>query len=145
MPVSLGAEDLERKLVAARRGGYCFEQNMLFERRLEALGAEVELMLARVRWGAPPGVVRPRSHLVLRVEADGASWHADVGFGLGTLLEPMPFGAGGDARAGRLALPRRRGRRASSCCRSPTRAGWVDQYGFSPSRCRSSTSRPATG
>jgi N-hydroxyarylamine O-acetyltransferase len=25
---------------------------------------------------------------------DGASWHADVGFGLGTLLEPLPFGPG---------------------------------------------------
>ena len=40
-------------------------------------------MFARVP-GAPPGTVRPRSHLVLRVtDGDGRAWHADVGFGLG--------------------------------------------------------------
>jgi N-hydroxyarylamine O-acetyltransferase len=91
-PVSLALEDLERKLVAERRGGYCFEQNLLLKAALEALGAEVDLLLARVRLGAERGVTRPRSHLVLRVRADGASWHADVGFGLGAPLEPLPFG-----------------------------------------------------
>ena len=94
VPVSLEPADLERKLVTQRRGGYCFEHNLLLKDALEALGAEVEPMLARVRVGAPPGAIRPRSHVVLRVRADGASWHADVGFGLGTLLEPLPFGAG---------------------------------------------------
>jgi N-hydroxyarylamine O-acetyltransferase len=94
VPVSLELENLQRKLVAERRGGYCFEQNLLLKAALEALGAEVDLLLARVRYGAPPGVTRPRSHLVLRVLADGVSWHADVGFGLGTLLEPLPFGPG---------------------------------------------------
>jgi len=94
VPVSLELEDLQRKLVAERRGGYCFEQNLLLKAALEALGAEVEPMLARVRFGAPANTVRPRSHLVLRVNADGASWHADVGFGAGTPLEPLPFGAG---------------------------------------------------
>jgi N-hydroxyarylamine O-acetyltransferase len=94
LPVSLELEDLERKLVAERRGGYCFEQNLLLKAALEALGAEVDLLLARVRSGAAPGAVRPRSHLVLRVHSEGRSWHADVGFGLGTLLEPLPFGPG---------------------------------------------------
>jgi N-hydroxyarylamine O-acetyltransferase len=28
------------------------------------------------------------------VRAEGAEWHADVGFGRGTLLEPIPFGPG---------------------------------------------------
>ena len=28
IPVSLALEDLERKLVSERRGGYCFEQNL---------------------------------------------------------------------------------------------------------------------
>jgi N-hydroxyarylamine O-acetyltransferase len=94
--VSLAPEDVERKLVAQRRGGYCFEQNLLLKAALEALGAEVQLLLARVRRGAPAGVTRPRSHLVLRVQYAGAVWHADVGFGLGTLLEPLPFGPGGE-------------------------------------------------
>jgi N-hydroxyarylamine O-acetyltransferase len=96
VPVSLAAEDVERKLVARRRGGYCFEQNLLLKAALEALGAEVDLLLARVRFGAPPGAVRPRTHLVLRAEVDGVSWHADVGFGAGSLLEPLPFGPGAE-------------------------------------------------
>ena len=105
LPVSLEVEDLERKLVTERRGGYCFEQNLLLKAALEALGAEVDMFLARMRLPKPgdtraspfrpaePGVVRPRSHLVLRVSENGASWHADVGFARG-ILEPIPFGPG---------------------------------------------------
>jgi N-hydroxyarylamine O-acetyltransferase len=93
IPVSLDQEDLERKLVHERRGGYCFEHNMLLGSALEHLGLEVEPMLARVRAGTTRGTVRPRAHLVLRVtDADGRAWHADVGFGFGTLLDPIPFG-----------------------------------------------------
>jgi N-hydroxyarylamine O-acetyltransferase len=105
LPVSLEVQDLERKLVSERRGGYCFEQNMLLKAALEALGAEVDMFLARMRLPKPgdtlaspfrpakPDVVRPRSHLVLRVSENGASWHADVGFARG-ILEPIPFGPG---------------------------------------------------
>jgi N-hydroxyarylamine O-acetyltransferase len=96
IPVSLAQDDLERKLVHERRGGYCFEHNLLLASALEHLGLTVEPMLARVRRGAPPGTVRPRSHLVLRVtDDDGRVWHADAGFGFGTLLDPIPFGPGG--------------------------------------------------
>jgi N-hydroxyarylamine O-acetyltransferase len=94
VPISLAPEDLHRKLVRERRGGYCFEHNMLLKGALEALGAEVDVFLARVRVGAAPGTIRPRGHLVLRVRTDSESWHADVGFGLGSLLEPLPFGPG---------------------------------------------------
>ena len=94
LPVSLEVEDLERKLVSERRGGYCFEQNLLLKTALEALGAEVDMFLARTRLGAKPGVVRPRSHLLLRVSENGASWHADVGFGARGILDPIPFGPG---------------------------------------------------
>jgi N-hydroxyarylamine O-acetyltransferase len=105
LPVSLEVEDLERKLVTERRGGYCFEQNLLLKAALEALGAEVDMFLARMRLPKPgdtraspfrpakPGVVRPRSHLLLRVSENGVSWHADVGFARG-ILEPIPFGPG---------------------------------------------------
>jgi N-hydroxyarylamine O-acetyltransferase len=95
VPVSLELDDLQRKLVDDRRGGYCFEMNLLLKAALQALGADVELMLARVRTGGDPGVVRPRSHLVLRVTRGEEQWHADVGFGLGSPLAPIPFGPGG--------------------------------------------------
>ena len=96
VPVSLEPEDLERKLVTERRGGYCFEQNLLLKSALEALGADVAMYLARVRMGGVPGTPRPRTHLVLGVTDGGKRWHADVGFGNGTLLEPIPFGSGGE-------------------------------------------------
>jgi N-hydroxyarylamine O-acetyltransferase len=131
VPVSLALEDLEHKLVAERRGGYCFEQNLLLKAALEALGAQVDLLLARVRLGAEPGVTRPRSHLVLRVRAGGASWQADVGFGLGTLLEPLPFGPG--------VVHEQSGWRfrvvedgPELVLQTPAADEWVDVYGFVP-------------
>ena len=94
VPVSVQDEDVERKLVSERRGGYCFEQNMLLRSALLELGAEVDMYLARVRLGAPPGTIRPRTHLVLRVRDGTGDWLADVGFGSGTQLEPIPFALG---------------------------------------------------
>ena len=95
IPESLAPDALADKLVDARRGGYCFEHNLLFKEALEASGARVEPMLVRVRNGLPAALVGPLTHLLLRVEWDGATWHADVGFGQGTVIEPIPFGPGG--------------------------------------------------
>lgn len=92
--VSLREEGLFEKLVCARRGGYCFEQNLLLASALRALGIETELYLARVLLGGDQGAPRPRSHLLLRAVEDGRAWHADVGFGGGPLLEPLPWGPG---------------------------------------------------
>jgi N-hydroxyarylamine O-acetyltransferase len=131
LPVSLEPEDLQRKLVHDRRGGYCFEQNLLLKAALEALGAEVEPMLARVRFGAPPGTIRPRSHLLLRVHADGESWHADVGFGAGTLLEPIPFGPGDvHEQAGWRFRVVQEGEEL--VLQSGSDGAWVDLYAFAP-------------
>jgi N-hydroxyarylamine O-acetyltransferase len=47
----LEAENLERKLVTERRGGYCFGQNLLLKAALEARGAEVDMFLAHMRLG----------------------------------------------------------------------------------------------
>jgi N-hydroxyarylamine O-acetyltransferase len=94
VPISLDLGALQRKLVDARRGGYCFEHNLLLALALEALGARVELMLARVRYGARDGAVRPRTHLVLRVHDGDGAWHADAGFGSNSPTEPLRFGPG---------------------------------------------------
>jgi N-hydroxyarylamine O-acetyltransferase len=131
-PVSLAPEDLERKLVGERRGGYCFEQNLLLKAALEALGAEVDMYLARVRIGAPSGVVRPRSHLVMRVRQNGTPWLADVGFGMGTPFEPLPWEPGGGEHE-QLGW-RFRVERDGAEVTVQTLAGdeWVDMYGFLP-------------
>jgi N-hydroxyarylamine O-acetyltransferase len=76
------------KLVHRGRGGYCFEHGQLLAAALVQLGYPVDRLLARV--GGPHDA---RSHLVLRVQADGQDWLADTGFGTG-LIEPVPFGDG---------------------------------------------------
>jgi N-hydroxyarylamine O-acetyltransferase len=72
---------VERKLVQARRGGYCFEQNSLLLHVLTALGFSARPLSGRVRVGRPRDLVPPRTHMLLRVEVEGESWLVDVGVG----------------------------------------------------------------
>jgi len=95
-PIRLDPASLQAKLVAGRRGGYCFEQNTLFAAVLEALGFPVRRLAARVR--GPHRVLRPRTHMLLLVELDEGAWIADVGFGVEGLLLPVPFQPGRVAR-----------------------------------------------
>ncbi|MFI6983150.1 arylamine N-acetyltransferase [Embleya sp. NPDC050154] len=88
---SLAPADLEDKLVRQGRGGYCFEHNLLFAGVLEALGFGVTRLAARVRMGSD--AIRPMTHTLLAVEVPGEAhpYIADVGFGSGGLLEPLPL------------------------------------------------------
>jgi N-hydroxyarylamine O-acetyltransferase len=88
-PVRLDAAALEAKLVREGRGGYCYEHNLLLRHVLVGLGFRVAGLEARVLWNAPEGAVRPRTHMLLRVELDGAPFLADVGFGGQTLTAPL--------------------------------------------------------
>jgi N-hydroxyarylamine O-acetyltransferase len=83
--VSLLPADVEQKLLRSRRGGWCFEQNLLLGNALRALGFEVEDLAARVVWGRAADAVAPRTHRVLKVTLDGVEWIADAGFGGQTL------------------------------------------------------------
>jgi len=78
---ALDREALERKMVQQARGGYCYEQNTLFQAVLREIGFDVAPLEARVRAGVPPDVVTGRTHMALRVRIDGVDWLADVGFG----------------------------------------------------------------
>ncbi|PSN08428.1 arylamine N-acetyltransferase [Siccibacter turicensis] len=78
------------KLVTARRGGYCFEQNGLLERVLRELRFNVRSLAARVLI-ARPDQVPPRTHRLLCVAVHGEEWLVDVGFGSQTLPQPMRF------------------------------------------------------
>lgn len=78
----LDIDSLQRKLVRARRGGYCFEQNALFGHALRTLGFRVTGLAGRVVWNRPDDTPPPRSHMILRVELDEGTYLADVGFGL---------------------------------------------------------------
>jgi len=88
-PVKLDVASLFHKLVNSRRGGYCFEQNLLFGHVLRALGFQVRGLAARVMWNKPEEDITPRGHMVLHVEAEGRSRICDVGFGVMTLTAPL--------------------------------------------------------
>ncbi|MGN6791374.1 MAG: arylamine N-acetyltransferase family protein [Streptosporangiaceae bacterium] len=80
-PIVLAEDDLLAKIVARRRGGFCYELNGAFALLLTALGFGVERVAARVFGGG--GLAPPFDHMALVVRpADGSGpWLADVGFG----------------------------------------------------------------
>jgi len=88
-PIALDAASLERKLVRAGRGGWCFEQNLLLRHALDAIGFRVGTLAARVRWNVPPHVQTARSHCLLRVEMEEGDYIADVGFGGQSFTAPL--------------------------------------------------------
>jgi N-hydroxyarylamine O-acetyltransferase len=87
--IEIAPDAVRAKLIAAGRGGYCFELNRLFMDALVALGFQVTSLIARVRWMAPPDVVTPRSHMLLRVDLPEGPFIADVGFGGCTQTGPI--------------------------------------------------------
>lgn len=88
-PVRLDLASLQDKMVANRRGGYCFEHNLLFMHALKAVGFAVSGLAARVLWSQPADTVTARTHMLLRVEIDGRTYLADTGFGGLTLTAPL--------------------------------------------------------
>jgi N-hydroxyarylamine O-acetyltransferase len=87
--ISLDPDTVFDKLVTRRRGGYCFEQNQLLARALEALGFETRVILGRV-WLFAQDQTPPRTHTFNLVTLDGVPWIADAGFGGGD-APPMPL------------------------------------------------------
>ncbi len=85
IPAAATQEARFDKLVTRRRGGFCFEQNPLFEGMLRAIGYRVRPLAARVLWNMPPGSITPRSHMMLLVTLAEGPVIVDVGFG-GTSL-----------------------------------------------------------
>ena len=88
-PIRLDAESLEHKLIGARRGGYCFEQNLLFGRVLAALGFSVQRLVARVLWDGRDERTQARTHMLLFVQLGEGGYMSDVGFGGLTLTGPL--------------------------------------------------------
>src|SRR5699024_4379343 len=88
--IDIAPAAVDAKLIAAGRGGYCYEQNGLFKRVLTAIGFRVDGLLARVRWMKPAQAPLPApTHMTLRVHVDGHDWLTDVGFGAAVLPQPL--------------------------------------------------------
>lgn len=89
-PIRLDPESLQAKMVAARRGGYCFEHASLMYAALTALGfapvrhaSRVLVFEARHEAG--------RQHMFLTVEVEGATYVVDPGFGPFASALPVPL------------------------------------------------------
>ncbi len=140
--IAIDSASVFAKIVTARRGGYCFEQNRLFADALATLGFEARPLLARVWLGIDlaAGPVPPLTHTFSLVAVDGRQWIADPGFG-GTYAPVMPLEDGAEDEApdgARFRLTRhprhgwlleRRGPAASTDGRGAGE-GWQPQYSF---------------
>lgn len=94
IPVKLDLPSVVNKLVSTRRGGYCFEQNLLLKSVLQSLGFNVKGLGARVIWNRPVDAITARSHMLLLVEVEGIPYIADAGFGAVTLTGPVELKTG---------------------------------------------------
>lgn len=139
-PIRLDLASLQAKLVTGGRGGYCFEQNLLFSAVLRRLGFSVTQHAARVLYRSQRKL--PRTHMVLMVDVEGGRWLADVGFGVEGLLLPVPFASGQETR--QFAWTYRVVEAHDEWTLQSLRDGsWVDLYSFLLAPCLAVDFEPA--
>jgi N-hydroxyarylamine O-acetyltransferase len=80
-PPRLDIRTLQDKMIRGKRGGYCFEQNMLFRAGLRSLGYRITSLQGRVVRGLAIDAPRPAIHMLLQLELPEGTHLADVGFG----------------------------------------------------------------
>ena len=90
-PVRLDIESIFDKLVARRRGGWCYEQNGLLGWALGEIGFDVTRLAGGVNRSAA-GDDMLGNHLCLKVRLD-RDYLVDAGFG-GSLIGPLPLAEG---------------------------------------------------
>ncbi|SPE64504.1 Arylamine N-acetyltransferase [Streptomyces netropsis] len=129
-PVLLDVPALQDKMVTRRRGGYCYEQNLLLAAALDRIGFSFTGLGARVRMGSDSR--RPATHMALEVQADGEQWLCDVGFGGEGLLEPLAFRDGIRERQGDWTFGMEREQKGVRVLRTLHPEGWFDLYAIGP-------------
>ena len=127
-PIVLDEEKLIEKIVARRRGGFCYEMNGVFAAALREIGFRVTLLSARVP--NEKGEIGPEfDHMALRVDLE-QPWLADVGFGRDAFFEPLPLVEGVETTQRGVAYRLRRlGERWLAECHSGGR-DWALLYDF---------------
>jgi N-hydroxyarylamine O-acetyltransferase len=129
-PVKLDLAAVQAKLVDNLRGGYCFEQNLLFKAALEAIGFRPIPLAGRVRWMSPAGSpLGAKTHMLLKVDLAHDAWLVDVGFGACLLDAPLLLKTGVEQTTalGTYRIAESDGRFLLSARRQ---AGWRDMYVF---------------
>jgi N-hydroxyarylamine O-acetyltransferase len=97
--IRLDLDGVQRKLVGARRGGYCFEHATLLAAALEALGFAPVRHLAHVILFVPR-TASPRTHMFLTVPLPEGTFVLDPGFGALAARIPVPLMDAAEARTG---------------------------------------------
>ena len=87
-PIPLDKDSLFQKLIIDKRGGYCYELNILFYFLLKEIGFEVTPLIGRPLYGYH-NARRPKTHMVLKVHTQGKDYLCDLGFGGKGLIEPI--------------------------------------------------------
>ncbi len=90
----LDLASLQGKISHGGRGGYCYEQNILFGTVLTRLGFRVTSLAARMLMGDEESTTRAAGHAVLRVDVAGRAWLVDVGVGMVGSMEPVEIADG---------------------------------------------------
>lgn len=87
LPVLLDIDTLYNKMLIEKRGGYCYEQNVLFLAVLKALGYKARGLMGRVN-EKQKGFLR-RTHMLVLIEIDERFYISDVGFGSDAACVPL--------------------------------------------------------
>ena len=133
-PMSLDDQNLQRLLIVERRGGYCFQMNLLFAKALEVVGFPVTLLQARV-WLASAGAVPAPDHLALQVQIGSELWLVDAGFGGGGLRRPIPLRVGEESVQGGRRYRLREAGRYGTMLERLEGEKWVGLYSFDTRPC----------
>ncbi len=135
-PPAIDGEAVFAKLVAGKRGGYCFEHNRLLADMLAEVGLATRPLLARVRLMQPADAHPPRTHVLLLADLPDGPRIADAGFG-GSAIPALPLVDGAeDATADGVRHRLRRAGNAGALAgewlleRSAPQADWQPQYSF---------------
>ena len=100
-PVRLQLSDLEQKLIFERRGGYCYEHNLLLKANLESMDFGVTGLGAGVLWGHDASYEPAAlNHMALLVDVGGVPYLVDVGFGGQVMTAPLRLRADVEQEAG---------------------------------------------
>ena len=127
-PFSFATPHLLQKLVERRRGGFCYELNLLLAAALRGLGFEVELLEGQMR-RREGGFGPPYDHMTLRVAMPDKDWLADVGNGE-TFQQPLPWDGSWtpQERGGAYRVVRREDGQPPDAPRADSAKAWQVEY-----------------
>ena len=115
-------------MVTRRRGGFCYELNLLLAAALRGLGFEVDVMEGQMR-RREGGFGPPYDHMTLRVALEDRDWVADVGNGE-TFQQPLPWDGSwtSQERGGAYRVVRREDGTAADEPRAASAKAWQVEY-----------------